>query len=133
MNPAIDLTLSGQPGGPFNPSSQSYALTNSGSTSLDWAVGYGASWLDASATSGTLLPGSDTTLALSLNSEANNLPLGIYDVTLSFTNLNDGSVQSRLFALAVFGPPVVIAAPSVRRCRLGARRPLRCWLPATGC
>jgi len=112
ISPATTVTASGPQGGPFSPAAQDYALTNLGGASLDWALGWDAPWLDASATSGTLPPGSTATVTLSLNAGASNLPLGIYNATLSFTNLSDGTVQSREFALAVFGPPVVISSPA---------------------
>src|SRR5204863_7588418 len=46
--PGTNFTASGPAGGPFTPTAQSYSLTNSGATALDWALGYNATWLDAS-------------------------------------------------------------------------------------
>jgi uncharacterized repeat protein (TIGR03803 family) len=107
ITPATNLLASGQPGGPFSPTAQSLSLTNSGAASLDWGLSYTAAWLDASATSGTLAPGDQaTTVTLTLNSQVNHLPAGSYPVTLWFTNLNDNSVQTRLFTVTALTPPI---------------------------
>ena len=109
---ATNFVASGPPGGPFSPMLQDYSLSNSGAASLDWMLGYAASWLDASPSSGTIAPGAPaTTVTSSLNSAANNLPVGIYFGTVWFTNLNDGSVQSRCLTLAVVTAPVIVSGP----------------------
>jgi len=108
VRPVTSFTASGPAGGPLSPTAQSYSLTNPGAAALDWTLAYAASWLDASATNGTLAPGAPAaTVILSLNSEANNLPPGSYAANVWFTNLNDGSAQSRLFTLAIVTPPVI--------------------------
>src|SRR6266567_452607 len=112
VSPVTSFTASGPAGGPFSPTAQSYSLTNSGAAALDWTLAYTASWLEASATSGTLAPGAPaTTVTLSLNTDATNLTAGSYATNVWFTNLNDGSAQSRLFTLAVVTPPVIITGP----------------------
>ncbi len=108
VSPVTSFTASGPAGGPFSPTAQSYSLTNSGAAALDWTLAYTASWLEASATSGTLAPGAPaTTVTLSLNTDATNLTAGSYATNVWFTNLNDGSAQSRLFTLAVVTPPAM--------------------------
>ena len=112
VRPVTSFTASGPAGGPFSPTAQSYSLTNSGAAALNWTLAYTASWLEASATSGTLAPGAPaTTVTLSLNTDATNLTAGSYAADVWFTNLNDGSAQSRLFTLAVVTPPVIITGP----------------------
>jgi uncharacterized repeat protein (TIGR03803 family) len=122
ITPETSFTATGPIGGPFfdltrpgfGPATQTYSLTNLGAVSLDWTLAYSASWLNASVTNGTIAPGVPaTTVTLSLNAAANSLPLGNYTANVWFTNLNDGSVQSRQFDLAVQPgpqtPPIVVA------------------------
>jgi len=111
--PGTNVISSGIAGGPFDPTTQDYSLTNVSAVTVDWTLGYNASWLDASATNGTLTPGTPAaTVTLSVNTQAGSLPVGSYPTTLWFTNLIDGSVQTRLFTLAVIGSPVVISGPT---------------------
>src|SRR5439155_4052330 len=89
---------------------QTSSPPNTGAAPLGRALGYDAAWIDASTNSGTLAPGGGgATVTLSLNSQANNLPLGSYSANVWFTNLNDGTVQSRLFTLAVISLPAVVS------------------------
>jgi uncharacterized repeat protein (TIGR03803 family) len=108
ITPDTNFSASGAPGGPFSPTAQNYSLANSGASSLNWALGYTVSWLDASATSGSIAAGgSAATITLSLNPTANSFPAGSHTAELWFTNLNDGSVQGRLFTLAVVTSPTI--------------------------
>jgi hypothetical protein len=78
-------------GGPFIPSSMAYTLTNTGSSSLDWTASKTQLWIDISVTSGTLMPGANTTITASLNGNADNLTSGIYYDTVTFTNTTNGT------------------------------------------
>jgi uncharacterized repeat protein (TIGR03803 family) len=117
ITPGSSFAASGPVGGPFSDFSGSntktYSLTNTGASSLDWTVGYDVTWLDASATSGTLAPAaSASVVSLSLNSAANSLPLGNYVANIWFTNLTDGSVQSRVYTLTIRNDqtvPIIVA------------------------
>jgi len=64
VNPTNGLVSVGFLGGPFNPSSQIYALTNSGNASLSWATTKSRSWVSLSATNGTLLVGASTSVTV---------------------------------------------------------------------
>ncbi len=89
---ATDIFVSsGMQGGPFIPSSMAYTLTNTGSSSLDWTASKTQSWIDISVTSGTLMPGANTTITASLNGNADNLTSGIYYDTVTFTNTTNGT------------------------------------------
>src|SRR5207237_563644 len=57
VTPGTGLSSSGIQGGPFSPSSQDYALSNTGSISLNWSASKIANWVTLSANSGTLPPG----------------------------------------------------------------------------
>jgi phosphatidylinositol-3-phosphatase len=88
--PSSGLTSSGLVGGPFSPVSQTYTLSNSGGLTLNWTASNSATWLSLSATSGTLTPGSNTTVTASINANANSLAANSYSDTISFTNLTSG-------------------------------------------
>ncbi|MES2475368.1 MAG: M12 family metallo-peptidase [Verrucomicrobiota bacterium] len=79
-----ELAASGTVGGPFNPGSASYVLSNAGGMTLLWSATMSESWVDLSATSGSLAPGESTTVTVSLNANASTLPAGSYDGTVSF-------------------------------------------------
>src|SRR5439155_683779 len=91
VTPAAGLTSSGPVGGPFNPNSQTYNLANSGGAALSWAATNTANWLTLSATNGTLAPGSNTSVTVSINGNANTLAAGSYSDTVSFTNTTNGA------------------------------------------
>jgi hypothetical protein len=112
ISPSGGLASSGAAGGPLTPASQSYMLTNCGNAALNWAAAATVPWLHVSLGGGTLTPGGTAaTVLISLNSTASNLFLGTYGATIWFTNLSDGSVQSRPVSLAIIKPPVITAQP----------------------
>ena len=107
IKPAIAFAASGPVGGPFNITSQNYSLTNAGVSSLNWTNFKTATWLNVSASGGTLTPGgAATNVTVSLNSAASNLVAGIYDASVWFTNLSSHVGQSRSFTLQA-GQPLV--------------------------
>ena len=90
--PSDGLTSSGNQGGPFSPSSETYTLSNTGTTSINWTATHSpiATWVTLSATSGTLAGGARTTVTVSINSNANSLAGGLYSDTVTFTNTTSG-------------------------------------------
>ncbi len=100
--PPFGFTASGPTGGPFNVSSQTYSLTNIGSSPLNWSLINTSSWLTVSATAGTLNPGGpDATVTAALNPAASNLLIGNYSANLWISNLTDGAAQYLKFYLLV--------------------------------
>jgi len=97
----LGFIASGPVGGSFSPSSQSYTLTNTGSSSLDWTLVNTSGWLSASITSGTLAPGETATTVLSVNTSASDLSLGQYDTTVTFQDTTSGVDQTRDFTLSI--------------------------------
>jgi hypothetical protein len=105
VSPAAGLSASGSAGGPFNPPSQTYSLANSGGASLSWTATNAASWLTLSATSGTLSPGSNASVTVSINPNANSLAPNSYFDTVYFTNTTTGTGStSRAISLTVNVP-----------------------------
>jgi uncharacterized repeat protein (TIGR03803 family) len=109
----LGTVFSGPVGGPFTPTPQTYTLTNNGTTSINWALPTPPSWLDVSPTNGTLVPGgAAATVTLSIDPSAASFAIGDYVTVLTFTNLNDGFVQSALVTLAVETQPVITSEPT---------------------
>ena len=90
VNPGLGLTSSGPVGGPFNPGSLTYSVSNSAAITLNWAASKSANWITLSSTSGTLSPGSNTTVTVSINPNANSLSANGYSDTITFTNVTNG-------------------------------------------
>jgi hypothetical protein len=105
--PATGFTSSGQVGGPFSVTSQSFLLTNSGTSSLDWSLTGLPSWLDASLTGGTLSSSGNSTLTVTLDSSSTNLPAGIYIANLMLADATSGAVVETLKFTLLLGQPTV--------------------------
>ena len=104
-----DLILAGLVGGPFSPGSSVYTLSNPGGTSINWTAANTASWLDLSATSGSLAPGTSTTVTISLNASANALVASNYADTLNFGFSISGSGTLGVSTSSAAGMPVTRA------------------------
>jgi hypothetical protein len=105
VSPTNGFTSSGPVGGAFSVTKENFSLTNLGAASLNWSVYGAAAWLSASPNGGALAAGGQTTLTVSLNSAANSLAAGTYNVNVVITNLNGGVVVLP-FTLLV-GQPLV--------------------------
>ncbi len=101
ISPSEDFISIGNEGGPFDPPSTEFTLTNTGIGSLDWAVDPNVPWLDVTPNTGSLLPAANTTVTVYINSYANILPQGIHTGPVSFVNLTTGAVQKRYIKLMV--------------------------------
>jgi hypothetical protein len=107
ITPGLGFTAANGPVGPFNITNQNFILTNCGAGSLQWTAGTTSTWLNISATSGTLTPaGMSSTVTIFLNTNVSNLPTGTNVADVWFTNLNSGFVQKREFTLYVREPLV---------------------------
>ena len=85
-----NLVASGNVGGPVTPTTTTYTVSNSGTTTLDFEVTSDVAWIDLSGATGTLVGGSSASVVVTLNAGVNSLPNGLYVGTLTFTNLTDG-------------------------------------------
>jgi len=91
VTPPDDLNASGFEGGPFTPSTKDYTLENTGGSPISWTAANGEAWTTLSDTNGTLAPGANTTMTVSINSNADSLPSpGPYSDTITFTNTTNG-------------------------------------------
>ena len=107
LSPSTGIAASGNPGGPFSPTSFAYTVS-SPIGSVDYSITGVPSWLTASATSGTATT-SPTTITFTLNANANTLLAGNYRPTITFTNLTNGfGTQGVSASLTVNGTMLVV-------------------------
>jgi subtilase family serine protease len=99
--PATGFASSGQVGGPFNVTSQTFSLTNSGASSLNWSLTGIPSWLNVSLTGGTLSPSGSFAVTVSLNSSSSNLLAGVYTANLTLADLTSGIAKTLQFTLSL--------------------------------
>jgi hypothetical protein len=104
ISPSTGYAFSGPDGGPFNPNSGIFQLTNASATPLNWSLSTTSLWLTASVTNGTLAAHSITGLYASLAAAASNLALGNYSTTVAFTNLVSHAVQRSPITLQIYQP-----------------------------
>jgi len=106
VSPSSGFSSSGPVGGPFSPGSQDYTLRNNGRDPIDWTAANSRTWTALSATSGRLDAGATTTVTVSINAAANDLPAGDYGDSIVFTNTTNGNGNtSRAVSLTVTPPP----------------------------
>lgn len=92
------LSANGPVNGPFESDSITYTLvnldnTNSAAYSVEILSGTGEDWLNVSPAMGTIAPGEQTTVVISIAQDsAANLPEGKYKSTIGFVNESLGSV-----------------------------------------
>ncbi len=102
VSPPTGFEPSGNSGGPFNPPSKTYTLTNIGDLQLNWVAEKKAPWLDLSSTGGTLGDGESVQVTITINSSANSLAPGNYTDTITFINTTNGDGNTtRQVALTV--------------------------------
>lgn len=98
--PESGFATIGPVGGPFITNSQSYTLTNTSASFINWSIGNSNAWLTVTVTNGTLAAGATTSFLISLNSAANSLSAGTYPGSVWITNTSNGSSQQLQFSLA---------------------------------
>ena len=81
--------------------SQTYTLTNTSASSINWTLSNPYTWLSVTASSGALAAGAASNLTISLNSAATSLAAGTYSGSIWITNLNNGLAQQLQFSLIV--------------------------------
>ena len=107
VSPLEDFVSSGPQGGPFNITSKTYSLNNSGETAINWSANAIPGWLTISPGSGTLNAGDSINVEVSLNSNADILAPGTYNESgaISFANLISGIAKTRGASLTVLYVP----------------------------
>ncbi|WP_294397055.1 S8 family serine peptidase [Prosthecobacter sp.] len=95
------LDARGPPGGPFVNASSTLHIVNNSAASTGWSIASTASWLNLSATSGTLAPGTSTDVTLNVNSSASALPIGLQTGTLTLLDQRLNASQTMSVTLDV--------------------------------
>lgn len=102
ITPGRGFTANGPSGGPFNVSTQTVLLANSGADSLTWTLAGAPAWLDVSSQGGAVSAGGASAgVTINLNPLANTMAPGVYTANLWFTNVSSGLAQLRQFTLQV--------------------------------
>jgi len=103
VSPLAGFTPSGNQGGSFGPPYETYTLVNAGGTPIDWTATKTQDWVSFTATNGTLVTnGENITIGVLINSNANSLPPGVHENTVTFTNTTNGNGNtSRSVSLTV--------------------------------
>lgn len=116
VRPGIEhiAASSGNPGGPFTPSSVTYTVKNSGAIAMDWTVTKSQPWISLSTEGGTLNPGERTPVTVSLNELAMELTARGYIENLVFTNLTSNTFVKSTGELAT-GPTTRLVTLNVLR------------------
>ena len=112
--PGAAQEIEGAPGGPFNPAVIQYTVANAGASNLHWTATAATNWLTLSATNGVAAPGATNTLAITINSLANALPVGVYTSSVSVIDASDGGARIRRIVLRIAIPLCV----GVDECRI---------------
>lgn len=87
--PTTGLAASGPEGGPFTPASITYTLSNVGGQTIAWTANTPLSWISISPSSGSLSPGDEVGVQVSINpTSANSLPPGQYRGNVAFNSQN---------------------------------------------
>jgi subtilisin-like proprotein convertase family protein len=109
---APDVVISGTPlfiatgpvGGPFNPASATYTITNSSAASLNWTATKTQAWTTLSPASGTLAPGASVTVTCSFNATANGLGGGNFTDVVTITDTTTGTSRGFNVSLTTVAP-----------------------------
>ncbi len=92
------ISFSGPIGGPFEPPTPTFVLTNRSDSSQSWGTSNSAPWLVLDPSSGTLPPHS--TLSV-LATPLRSTPMGSYFTRIAFSNLLNGYATTQDISLAV--------------------------------
>ena len=98
------MVFRGPVGGPFGPPTQAYTLFNRGSLPMNWSLAHPQTWLAVSPTNGTIPVTGSNLVALSINTAANTLAMGIYSNNLVFSNSVETTLLTRPVKLLVGQP-----------------------------
>jgi tetratricopeptide (TPR) repeat protein len=117
VTPNTHFSASGIQGGPFSPPNKTYILENRGTGAIQWSASQLNNWVTLSGLEGKLNPATSTSLTVSINSNANALPVGTYSDTITFLNTtNGGGSTTRTVTLQIISsdnpPTVTITSPA---------------------
>lgn len=100
------LDARGAPGGPFVNAASSIRIVNNSGAATGWSIASTASWLNLSASSGTLAPGAFTDVTLNVNGSASSLAAGLQKGTLTLQDQRLNTSQTIAVTLDVLASVV---------------------------
>ncbi|HOX55770.1 MAG TPA: M36 family metallopeptidase [Candidatus Paceibacterota bacterium] len=101
VTPASDFDAQGPPGGPFTPASTSYVLSNTSPVAINWTASPTQSWVTVIPAGGTLAASESVSVLVNLSASANALTVGLWENSITFSNLTTGMLQQRAVALKI--------------------------------
>ena len=101
--PEEGLAASGIVGGPFAPAEQIYVVTNKGAGSVSFTATAAENWVSVVPSSGLLQPHESVAVAVGINANANDLPIGNFTDAVVFSNQTTGLAETRPVSLAISG------------------------------
>lgn len=104
VTPGSDLASTGLFGGPFNPPSAVYTLSNDGAVPLAWTAAKNQPWVSLSAFGGIIPPNQSATLQVFFNALALELGPGSYQAQVTITDGSTGSSTTRGVSLTIGTP-----------------------------
>ncbi len=106
LTPFSPFDTNASAGSSFAGTQTSYQISNDTSTASSWTASTDAPWVAVSASSGSLAPGEQTSLTLTLAPSAEILPAGIHTAKLLVAR-PDGPTHERLIRLEIIGTPLL--------------------------
>jgi hypothetical protein len=91
VTPSEGFISSGNIGGTFAPSGQTFTLQNTGQNEINWNAWKGQSWVSFSKRNGSLGPGASTNVVVSVNRFARRLLPGTHTDIITFNNVTNGN------------------------------------------
>ncbi|MCX7049153.1 MAG: C25 family cysteine peptidase [Candidatus Sumerlaeota bacterium] len=104
LSPHAGFSATGYQGDAFTPSSKVFTLTNDGPTSHAWRAQTEAAWLKADLTSGSLAPGEQTQITMSLDVPSTFSP-GVYATSATIHDTDTSASWTRMVGLQVLPTP----------------------------
>lgn len=115
VSPNSGFNSVGYTGGPFAPQTAIYTIMNSGDAPLAFQATHQADWISLSTTNGSLSPLASLPMILSINTNANKLPVGVYSDVVYMNNLSTGSgnVQLQVTLEVKEKPGLLLIVPDI--------------------
>ncbi len=105
--PGAGFVSAGEEGGPFEPESQTFTLTETNAFATTWSVEADVPWLSVAPESLVLEPFTPQEVDMSLNENAAALPPGVYAGSIHFWNETTDLLETRAATLTIRDPLAV--------------------------
>jgi len=103
VSPTNGFIASGYAGESFTPTAQVYTISNKSTAAHTLTATATNNWVTVTPSSWMLNAGGTVDVTVSLNANADVLPIGAYEDTVTFSNQTTGLIQERSIALSVKG------------------------------